>query len=62
MERARPYTSASSDVLEEKIELLKLIEGELFKCIRIRGMEITAVNSLFARHIRELRQQTKEHP
>jgi hypothetical protein len=52
--------SASSDVLDEKIELLKLVEDELFKCIRFKGMEITAVNSLFARYIRELRQQTKE--
>jgi hypothetical protein len=61
--RSRPYTSASSDVLDEKIVLLKLVEDEIFKCIRLRGMEIIAVNSLFARHIRELRShQTKEHP
>ena len=61
--RSRPYISTSSDVLDEKIVLLKLVENEIFKCIRLRGMEIIAVNSLFARHIRELRShQTKEHP
>jgi flavoprotein len=55
------HSSAKSDdaVLEEKIELLRTIEKELFKCIYIRGLEITAVNSLFSRHIVELRQ--KEH-
>jgi len=61
--RSRPYTSASSDVLEEVYEKYKHLDKCLSDtgwCGAVNGAHIYSIAGELWRAIKELRQQTKE--